>query len=70
MLNLLYKTTVSLDRVLSTDHERRAAGNRARHARLVYGDTAIDHLLDKLRHPRRRRSRREIRLAIAALIAA
>lgn len=56
-----------LDRFLSTAAELSDARGRARSALRSFGDEAEAHLLRKLDDPRRRRSRRAIRLAIRML---
>lgn len=53
-----------IDHLLARPEERQDAAARAADALLNHGDEAEDFLRAKLGDPRRRRSRRSIRLAI------
>jgi hypothetical protein len=55
------------DRLLAGDNERANALLRAQTARVEHGADARAYLQAKLADPRRRRSRRELRLALALL---
>lgn len=68
MLKILYHTSVIVDRILATEQQRRNARERASYAVALHGSEAFGVLHRKLRDNRRNKSRRAIRLAIAALI--
>lgn len=67
MLKLAFHVFTRLDYALATQQQRMDARDRTRYAATFYGPRAADELLAKLRDPRRRRSRRAIRLAVAQL---
>lgn len=67
MLKLAFHVFTRLDYALATQQQRMDARARATYAAAMYGPHAADELLAKLRDPRRRRSRRAIRLAVAQL---
>lgn len=67
MLKLAFHIFTRLDYTLASQQQRTDARARAAYAATMYGPHAADELLIKLRDPRRRRSRRAIRLAVAQL---
>ena len=68
MSKLLFHSCVFVDRILATDLERRDARGRVATAIATHGAGAYEALRTKLGDRRRRKSRRSIRLAIAALV--
>ncbi|WP_294358641.1 hypothetical protein [uncultured Sphingomonas sp.] len=67
MLKLAFHVFTRVDYALATRQQRMDARARAAYASAMYGIDAADELLAKLRDPRRRRSRRALRLAVAEL---
>lgn len=70
MLRLLFHATIILDRLFASKHQRADAKWHAFYADARYRGRALEHLHGLLANPRRRRSRRMLRLAIADVLRA
>ena len=68
MSPIAFQVRSRIDRLLASPECRRNANLRASHALQVHGSRSIETLLRKLNDPRRSKSRREIRLAMAEIV--